>query len=372
MITNFNKFKLNESNDDIEDIESELVEYLDDDFIDEYYNEYHKESIEDILPLMNIDSFFRYFDDDEFINEWIRDESDNDSAKNYSEKDKIDYIKEHLELDDDDELKIINYYIENNDLNIKTDYDGIVESITKNGDNTIVKIKDESNDITEYELESDHELLVKVGDNVTEDQILGKAIVDYDDAMLDELDDDQLWDIISDADDYEFFKEMANGKYKNRSAQDILQEFGYLELPTNSGKKYNYNSVAEYIYDKFSQYVDDDELIKDWNDNYDIDYKKEQIRNDIYRKTELQENILDDDTVLKLAELFSRKDGDNIGDEYDFQKKYIEQYVMENEDDDDRYETALLFLDDNFELDDDIKNEYPNNLRYIMAKDYDI
>lgn len=372
MITNFNKFKLNESND-IEDLESDLVEYLDDDFIDDYYNEHHRVDIEDILPIMNIESFFRYFDDDEFINDWIRNESDNDSAENYSEKDKLNYIKEHLELDEDDELKIINYYIENNDLNIKTDYDGIVESITKNGDNTIVKIKDESNDITEYELESDHKLLVNVGDNVTEDQILGKAIVDYDDDMLDELDDDQLWNIISDADDYEFFKEMANIRYKNRTAQDILEEFGYLELPTGHRRqKYDYNSVAEYIYDKFSQYVDDDELVKNWNDSYDIDYKKEQIRDDIYRKTELQEKILDDDTVLKLAELFSLKNDANIGDDYYFQKKYIEQYVKENENDDDRYETALLFLDDNFGLDADIKNEYPNNLRYVMAKDYDI
>lgn len=365
MITNFNKFRLNENSSHAE----ELIEYLSDDIIEEYYKENLAYSdIGEIIQLIDIDTIWRHFDDNAFIESWIDDEKDSMGKDDFSDYDFKRYLKDES-LEDDIQEKIINFYKENNNIeDIKSEADGIVSSLvkTKNG-NRKIKVKSESGDIKIYDIEDeDYIILVKKGDNIIQDDILARIDVDYDDDLLDDLDNDQLWEIIEDLNEDDFKDKAIRKKYEGQSAKDILSEFGYLELPDPYSyygrKQKTYHSVAEMVYDKWGEYIDDNGIIEEWNDNEDIDYKKEQVQDYIYNEPYLQRNILSEETVLRLAELFENNAGNNIGDEYEFQKLYIEEYAKENEDDGDRYADAILYLAKNFNLNDQISKEYPNHL----------
>jgi hypothetical protein len=365
MIIKFNKFRLNESSSYAE----ELVEYLSDDLIESYYKEnLAYTDIDDILSIIDIDTIWRHFDDNAFVESWIDGEKDSMEKDDFSDYDFKKYLKQ-VTLEDDTEQKVIDFYKENNDTeDIKSEVDGVVSSIVKTKDGgRVVKIKTESGDIDNYNVENDeYIIIVKKGQTVNDDDVLAKIDVDYDDYLLDELDEDQLWEIIEEHDEDDFKDTIIRNRYEGQSAEDILSEFGYLELPDSHSyygrSQKSYHSVAAMVYDKWGQYIDDDGIIDEWNDNEDIDYKKEQVQSYIYDVPDLQRDILSEETVLRLAELFEEESGNNIGDEYEFQKLYIEEYAKENEDDGDRYADAILYLAENFNLNDKISQEYPNHL----------
>lgn len=364
MITNFNKFRLNENSSHAE----ELIEYLSDDIIEEYYKENLAYSdIDDILNIISIDTLFNHFDDNAFIESWIDGEKDSMEKDDFSDYEFKEYLKQ-VTLEDDIEQKVIDFYKENNDTeDIKSEVDGVVSSIVKTKDGRVVKIKTESGDIDNYNVENDeYIIIVKKGQTVNDDDVLARIDVDYDDDLLDELDNDQLWEIIEEHDEDDFKDKTIRKKYEGQSAEDILSEFGYLELPDSHSyygrSQKSYHSIAEMVYDKWGEYIDDNGIIDEYNDGDDLDYKKEEVQNYIYNEPYLQRNILSEETVLRLAELFEEESGNNIGDEYDFQKLYIEQYAKENEDDDNRYADAILYLAKNFNLNDQISKEYPNHL----------
>lgn len=365
MIIKFNKFRLNESSSYAE----ELVDYLSDDLIESYYKENLAYSdIDELLQIISIDTIWRHFDDNAFVESWIDGEKESMEKDDFSDYDFKEYLKQVI-LEDETEQKVIDFYKENNDTeDIKSEVDGVVSSIVKTKDGgRVVKIKTESGDIDKYDIENDdYIIIVKKGQSVNDDDVLARIEVDYDDDLLDELDEDQLWEIIEEHDEDDFKDTTIRNRYDGQSAEDILSEFGYLELPDPhsyyGSKQQTYHSVAEMVYDKWGQYIDDDGIIDEWNDNEDIDYKKEQVQSYIYDVPDLQIDILSEETVLRLAELFEEEPGNNIGDEYEFQKLYIEEYAKENEDDGDRYADAILYLAENFNLNDKISQEYPNHL----------
>ena len=95
--------------------------------------------------------------------------------------------------------------------------------------------------------------------------------------------------------------------------------------------------------------------------------------------------------VTALIDLWNENNGKNIGDEYDFQKAYINKYLKdgieedEDEEDEEKYKTiddeesdkenkttlienALEFLHDNFEVNDKIADEYEPYMWKIIAQ----
>ena len=132
------------------------------------------------------------------------------------------------------------------------------------------------------------------------------------------------------------------------------------------------------LYDMLSWYLDDDKIIKEYNDNTEFDSKKEFVQDEIYNSIELQREILKNNkkTVLKLAELFiDNSSNSNIADEYEFQKLYIKQYLKEKKGEDKKgalIATALKNLNDEFGLDDSIKTEYSKWTWLIDADKYNM
>ena len=151
MIIKFNKFRLNESSSYAE----ELVDYLSDDLIESYYKENLAYSdIDELLQIISIDTIWRHFDDNAFVESWIDGEKESMEKDDFSDYDFKEYLKQVI-LEDETEQKVIDFYKENNDTeDIKSEVDGVVSSIVKTKDGgRVVKIKTESGDIDKYDIE---------------------------------------------------------------------------------------------------------------------------------------------------------------------------------------------------------------------------
>jgi len=302
-------------------LEHDLVDDLSDDTIETYYDEKYKIDAKEICSEFGPHYIWDNFDDKKYIEDYIQDEIDNASLDEFCESDLRDYIENNLSADMKE--KIIEIYKENNDD------------------------EDEDNEEEKEELE-------------------------YEDSMLDDLTEDELKDVISNDSEYNFFEEIMNDRYGNSYAKDIISDFYDME---DGGTLYN----------SLYAYIDDGGVEKDFKNNEDFDYKKEWVENYINNDTDLQREILKNNpsAVLSLAELFSdSKVNENIGDEYEFQKLYIEKYV-EGEAEDEYYKEheeelhhtiaeALKFLYDNFGLDPNIEEEYKEDMWLISSGKYNL
>jgi len=133
---------------------------------------------------------------------------------------------------------------------------------------------------------------------------------------------------------------------------------------------------GEELYNILSDYIDDDDIIKDYKDNEDFDYKKDTIGNNIIFDKDLQEKLLEisKKNIIALVELFVEegynKEDNIITDEpYKMQKLYIKKYSKKNKHDHLAKAKALKTLDENFELDEDIKKEFHEDLLLMNAID---
>jgi len=302
-------------------VEHDLVDDLSDDTIENYYEEKYKISAKEICSEFGPVYIWDNFDNEKYIENYIQDEIDNASLDIFSDSDLRDYIENNLSANKKE--KIIEIYKENND-------------------------EDDDEDDEKEELE-------------------------YDDSMLADLTEDELIDVISDdGDEYNFFEEYYNDLYGTSDAKDIISDM------------YNMEDGST-LYDSLYAYIDDDGIEKDFKNGEDFDYKKEWVESYISNDISLQEEILKNNpsSVLSLAELFIENiNNENIADEYEFQKLYIEKYVesegeaeyyKDHEDElHDAIAEALKFLHDEFGLEPDIEEEYKEYKWLIYSGKYNL
>jgi len=294
------KFKLFEEESD--DTLRLLVDQLDSDYIDDFFEHNFKQTAEDIIE-QNPKLIYDFVDDDSFVNSYIEDEI---SQQGIDEFDEDDYKK----------------YLENN--------------ITDNKEEKILKIYNKKTKSSEEYYDSD---------------------------MLKKLTEKQLKKIIEDDnEEEEFVSWTIHDRYDDSDAQEILENI------------YGSDIDGSTLYNILRYYIEDEKIVEDYENEQD---KFSIIQENIPNNKELQEKLieLDKANVLLLAQVFEPKyDGpgysSNMGEEYDFQKLYIEEYVKANGDNRKVRATALKFLNDKFSLDDDIKEEFKADLWLITTKKY--
>lgn len=297
------KFKLFES---IYTTIDELSQQFDDDFIDEFFDEHCSMTAQEIIELWP-NSIWKFINDDEYVDDFIRDEINNYSIEDYSEHDYRLYLIANIT--DDKEEKIIKLYNKKEKEN--KDY--------------------------------------------------------YDSDMLDVLTEKQLRKIIkSENEEEELVEFAAKYRYEDKDAEEIYNEI--------YGRG---DDMGKEIYQMFSYYVDDDEIIDDWKENTN---KREEIQELISYTPELQYKLLtiDKSNVFLLSELFiDRADDENISKKYKFQKIYIKEYVNdkikdESESEDHLKAVAIKFLYDNFKLNKKIEKEFSDDMWLANADKYNL
>jgi len=341
MIKNFKAFKLlTESS-----IESDLIDQFDSNYIEEYYKKHHKVGIEGVIEMSSHQNIMYFFDSDKYKEDWVKDYIDSYEFEEFDDYDLKSYIKK--KIDDDKKNKILEIYNNNN-------YD--------------------------------------------EDDEESEKDTEYNEYMLDELDKYELREVIEDSnEEYECTVWIIENWYSGQDGKDIFDEFNGLSEKDGSYGNYKYGSFVSIdsskLYKMISNYIDDDKLKKDYIDNEDYSYKKEIVEGDIAYSKVLQRYLIknDPDNVTALIDLWNENNGKNIGDEYDFQKAYINKYLKdgieedEDEEDEEKYKTiddeesdkenkttlienALEFLHDNFEVNDKIADEYEPYMWKIIAQ----
>jgi hypothetical protein len=149
----------------------------------------------------------------------------------------------------------------------------------------------------------------------------------------------------------------------------------------NSTPKQIYYELFGYsksnIYSILGPYIDREALKEHLKGNEDFSFKKEYVKQNIFRSRKLQEKLLDIDpiTSLLLAKLFIYEKGINISNEHVFQRCYIQSKVnkkVKNLDNENKVDNiianALKFLDDNFKLDKYISKRYEKHMWLVDAQ----
>jgi len=294
------------------DISGELIGYIDDDYIEEYYDKNYDKDIFEILDLWP-KIVFEHIDNDRFVEDFIDEEISSLTFEDFGDWDYKDYIKNNL---------------------------------TEVKENKIVEIY-RNNNFDEDDEEYNNE-------------------IEFDEDFIEDFDDDDLRKVIEADDEEEKFVEtMVKDRYEGRNAENILSDF-YGDLDS-------LKSID--LYNMVSQYIDDDDIIKDYKDNEEFEYKKETIQNQIDTEPDLQRLLLKKSkkTVLLLAELFDDSNRYNISDEYKFQKLFIKQYVKKHKGEEGYLRAkALKYLNDKFDLDYDIKVEHDDDMWLTNADKYNL
>lgn len=294
------KFKIFESFDSY-NTKVNLINSLDQDIIDEFWEEYCSRDVEEIIELWP-NCVFRHIDDERFVQDWIDNDINQLTIDDYDDKD--DFVK-YLEnnMDDDKEVIVLKKYNK------------------KNPEDT-------------YE--------------------------QYHNFMLEDLSRKQLRKIIeksNEEDDYVAF--IVNDRYDDYDAETLIDEL--------YGKDY------DKMYDVVRNYIDDDEIIKEYEQEAD---KPDDLANILQHKSDIQEKILEVDPyyALDIAQIVVEEedDNDNICDQYDFQIAYIESYYKKNSDDPNSRADAIKYLYDHFDLDSDIEEKYPDDMWKVEGDTFNI
>ena len=369
------KFKIFEAYRFEENLEDDLVDYLSQDDIETYYNEHSggfDEDVEEIIA-QSPDIIWRHIDDEAYVKDTIQDEINSRDLRDFDDEDEYrDFITDHWT--NDKEKKVLELYKEKQ---YEDEYEDVISKI--DGKVSIILSKKENYKITitsidnvkKYTIPDTHDMLVNDGDTIQKGEVL--ATLRYDDYMYDDMDIDELRDIIRDeGQEYDFIDDIITKRYEDETAQGIIESI--------YGRHLDAKELYKIVYD----YVDDKEIKDEWEEtckeNEDFDVKRDFVKTNIYNNTDFQRTILKakDSNVLKLAELFELQgSNDNIADEYDFQKLYIEEYFKEHKDDEDEDEdnlkaTALRYVYDNYDLDPDIADEYNDYMWMVNAKKYNV
>lgn len=318
-------------------VSEDLIDYVDDSLIDEFFDKNYVVDADEVAYLCS-DCVWNCFNKEQFVEDFISDMKNDRTIEDFDDYDFTEYIKSHLT--EEKKEKIIELYNDNN-------YD--------------------------------------------EDDDDSEKVTEYDEDYLEDLDRDQLIEVITvDDDESDFVEYITNDMYDGYTAKEILSEFyGMSEETLKDQNRYSYSkskydTFGQYLWKEHRQYIDSDKLVDNWKKNEDYEYRKEYTQDSIYREPELQRNILKNhvEAVIKLAEMFENETGDNISDEYDFQKAYIEYKVEQDADENDEDDVvnvisdSLEYLDDNFglnkELEIELRNKNSNYFIKIDAKKYNM
>jgi len=307
----------------------DLIDYVDFHLIEDIFDKnYHMDFDEAIYihPALIWDNF----DDERFVTEFERDYLENQSLEDVNPDDIKEYVLDNLT--DSKKSKIREMYLEKN----------------------------------EHEDEED--------------------LYDSDDYenMLDEFDDDEIVEVAEeDENSYDIAQTLLSGSFAGQTAKDIISEFYGIdpEFYTKNRDSYSYRDTYD---DNFQQlkkivvnYIDKQGVEKDWKNGESDDYKKEFTVDYIEESPEIQKNIIanNPEKALDLFDLIEGNDDKHIGDDYNFQKAYIEQYEKDNPDDHDEGEivqNAIFNLYEEFGLNPEIKKEYSDELILITMSNYNI
>jgi len=340
MIKNFKTFRLLTESSTSEN----LIDQIDDDFIEKYYDEHYDISLSEVIEMSSHDDIMDYFNEDKYKKDWIEEFSRDYSFSEFDTDDLKLYIKK--KLDDKKENKIIEIYNRNN--------------------------YDEDDEDSEKETE-------------------------YNSYMLDNLDKDELQEVIEDRGEEDNCAEwIIDGWYSGQNGKDIFDEMCGWAIKNGKYGEYEYGSFKEIssskLYKRVSNYIDDTKLKQNWKDGEDFDHKKETVKGDIWDSPILQRYLIkeDPDNAEALTELWSKNNGKNIGNEYNFQKAYINKYLKDNmdekeenddeeyktiddEEEDEEYKTTLIedslgYLHKKFGVNDKIADEYEPYMWKITAQ----
>lgn len=304
------KFKIFEGYNDNDDIISLLN---DDDIEDLWSDRYYYDDVEEIFK-MNVKHNLNFVNGDSFLTDIISDQIDNYNVDDFDDYDFKNWIKDNIKPDIKEE--VLKIYIKNN--------------------------------YSENDVTSD---------------------VEYDDSLLDELDENELKNIIVDL-NYEgnFVEDTIRSRYENYDIYDYLDDY--------YGR--DYDKYANEIYNTLSYYIDENKMVEDFNNNEDFDYKKETISNDIEYNIDIQKAIIEKDNynILKLAKYLSNNNSThNIMDEYEYQKMYIEEYAKKKSNKkqaENAKAKALKFINDEFKLDSNIEDEYIDDMWMVNAANFNL
>jgi len=306
MITKFKLFERNSY-----EIYGDLVNYLDDDFIEKYYNE--KLAYDDVEEIISLwpNLIWNNIDDEGFVNAWKEDEINNYTIEEFSVYD----FKKYLENNWNDEIE-----------------------------NEVLKIWKEN-----YEDDDD-------------------KYSEYSGFMLSDLNEDELKDVIQDVDDEgEFVKKTVEDRYKDEDAQSLIRNM-YGDVEQMGGKDL-LHIVDYYIDDEGikKDYIEGEDF------SYKKDSVGNNITDDKDLQYKIIE--ADKDAILNLVELFVDDDStDNImlDNPYKYQKMYMKKYAKANKGDDMAKANALKYINDHFGLDDRIKEKYHEHTILVDIDNYKI
>ena len=319
-----------------ESVESNLADQFDYDFVEKYYKKHHKIGLDEIISMSSHENIMNCFNGNKYKEDFLRNYS-----YEFSEFDKGD-LKPYIEnnLDDEKKIKILEIYNKNN----------------------------EDEDDEDYEKETE-----------------------YSSYMLDELDADELREVIEDSREEDDCTDwIIQNWYAGQDGEDLFNELsGFSKKKNQYGGGYSYYKYNKYgssvamdgseLYNAVSDYIDTKKLKKQWKDSEDFDYKKDTIAEEIYNSLVLQRHLIkkDPDNVTALIKLWKKNkfNSENIGDEYKFQKAYINKKLEDKmgEGDDEEYKTKLIedsldFLYKKFGVNDKIAKEYEPYMWKIEAQ----
>lgn len=342
------KFRIFENYSTYESATKELVKQLDSSFVEEYYDKnLAYTDIDDILEIYP-SIIWNHVDDRRAMKDVIDDECNYRDIEDFHIDDLKERIKDDNNLSEDDKNRIYQKYIDENFTDSIEDLESDLEFVDDEDDREDIEDKiEEIKDVEERDI----------------------------DDIIDDLSDKNIHELIDDIyDKYDFFHDMLNDIYLNYTLQDYVEEL--------YGNTDNISFSRKSGYDWILNYVDDSAVIEEYNDNEDYYYKEERVQEEIGSSIDIQEELLriDYKNSLLLFDVFTNNSYSNSytkENDYDFQKAYIKAYVENYSDGLDEYVSegkaeALKNLNDNFNLDSDIKEEYSEFMYKVISNRFNL
>jgi len=327
-----------------ESVESDLLDQLDSSFIENYWDKHLAYTDAEDVYFNFPNMVWNHLDDERAFDDLKSDEINNYSVEDFSDDDFKKYIKGKY-LEDDERIQIYKKHIES-----EIDLDEL--------EDLKVDFKDET--------DLDEKIRLKKSIKNIKKKIKEINELDLED-LLDEMSEEDLKEIITDTlDEHEFVESVVN---------DRFDDYGSLEGYVESF----WGDISSIDWDWLLNYLDDDALLQDYNNNVQYDHKYDALLSYISNTTEIQEKLLEVDSknATELFDLFDDDTENNLGDDYDFQKAYIEAYA-ENYADGEESDLgegkgkALKNLYDKFGLVFEIEDEYEGYMHYVLADKYNI
>jgi hypothetical protein len=332
--------------------------------------------VEEIISIWP-ELIWNHIDDDKYVQDWIDIDINTQSISDLSDEDDF---RNFLEDDwsDEREEKVVKIWkgkqFDDKRYNDKvTKTEGVVSiSLIKVSNDQTIKVTSFDGKFRKYRIPEEHVILVEEGQYVKKGDDL--STLAYEEYMFKDLDEDELKSMIEDlGEEEEYVEWVVKRRYEGMDAKDLIEDM-YGDVT---------KMKSEDLYNIVQWYIDDEAIEKYYKDNEDFENKKEFVKYEIKNKIDLQKEILEKNksNVLKLAQLYEEESCDeDMSNEYNFQKLYIEEYVKDNIDEDDFEKdeknhliaTALKYLNDNFDLDKNIEEEYDAWRWMIDASNYNL